>query len=213
MVPKLIGAAMASAPRSGAAPSMPQAALSVAATSSASAGRRRSARRFAASVGVIRPALRRKSAAPTVASKSDTRLLITDFDRLSRAAVAETVPSSITVRKVSISSREYRIGASIAVRLPFAMTERRLRSGAGGNAGSERRYSRQRKEAFEMNLSGIHHLTAITADAPANNRFYTDTLGLRRVKKTVNQDDSSSHPRKSSSSARASVSALPICAR
>ncbi len=40
-----------------------------------------------------------------------------------------------------------------------------------------------------MQLSGIHHLTAITADAPANKRFYTDTLGLRLVKKTVNQDD------------------------
>lgn len=44
-----------------------------------------------------------------------------------------------------------------------------------------------------MNLTGIHHLTAITADAPANNRFYTGTLGLRRVKKTVNQDDTSAY--------------------
>jgi glyoxalase family protein len=44
-----------------------------------------------------------------------------------------------------------------------------------------------------MHLTGIHHLTAITADAPANNRFYTETLGLRRVKKTVNQDDTSAY--------------------
>lgn len=44
-----------------------------------------------------------------------------------------------------------------------------------------------------MELTGIHHLTAITADAPANNRFYTETLGLRRVKKTVNQDDTSAY--------------------
>ncbi len=44
-----------------------------------------------------------------------------------------------------------------------------------------------------MDLAGIHHLTAITADAPANNRFYTGTLGLRRVKKTVNQDDTSAY--------------------
>jgi glyoxalase family protein len=44
-----------------------------------------------------------------------------------------------------------------------------------------------------MNLNGIHHLTAITADAPGNNRFYTDTLGMRRVKKTVNQDDTSAY--------------------
>jgi glyoxalase family protein len=45
----------------------------------------------------------------------------------------------------------------------------------------------------EMNLTGIHHLTAITANAPANKRFYTGTLGLRLVKKTVNQDDTSAY--------------------
>lgn len=44
-----------------------------------------------------------------------------------------------------------------------------------------------------MDLTGIHHLTAITADAPANHRFYTDTLGMRLVKKTVNQDDTSAY--------------------
>ena len=44
-----------------------------------------------------------------------------------------------------------------------------------------------------MQLLGIHHLTAITANAPANKRFYTDTLGLRLVKKTVNQDDTSAY--------------------
>lgn len=44
-----------------------------------------------------------------------------------------------------------------------------------------------------MQLTGIHHLTAITADAAGNNRFYTETLGLRRVKKTVNQDDTSAY--------------------
>jgi glyoxalase family protein len=40
-----------------------------------------------------------------------------------------------------------------------------------------------------MKLEGIHHVSCITADAPANLRFYTGTLGLRLVKKTVNQDD------------------------
>jgi glyoxalase family protein len=44
-----------------------------------------------------------------------------------------------------------------------------------------------------MDLTGIHHVTAITADAPGNNRFYTQVLGLRRVKKTVNQDDTSAY--------------------
>ena len=44
-----------------------------------------------------------------------------------------------------------------------------------------------------MDLTGIHHLTAISADAAQTNRFYTETLGLRRVKKTVNQDDTSAY--------------------
>ena len=44
-----------------------------------------------------------------------------------------------------------------------------------------------------LQLTGIHHLTAITADAPANLRFYTNMLGLRLVKKTVNQDDTSAY--------------------
>jgi glyoxalase family protein len=40
-----------------------------------------------------------------------------------------------------------------------------------------------------VRLEGIHHITAITADAPRNLEFYAGTLGLRLVKKTVNQDD------------------------
>jgi glyoxalase family protein len=40
-----------------------------------------------------------------------------------------------------------------------------------------------------VKLNGIHHITSITADAPRNVDFYTRVLGLRLVKKTVNQDD------------------------
>jgi glyoxalase family protein len=40
-----------------------------------------------------------------------------------------------------------------------------------------------------MQLEGIHHVTAITGDAPRNVDFYTRVLGLRMVAKTVNQDD------------------------
>ena len=39
-----------------------------------------------------------------------------------------------------------------------------------------------------MELHGIHHITAITADAPGNVDFYAGLLGLRLVKKTVNFD-------------------------
>jgi glyoxalase family protein len=44
-----------------------------------------------------------------------------------------------------------------------------------------------------MQLEGIHHITAITADGPRNVDFYARVLGLRMVKKTVNQDDPSAY--------------------
>lgn len=44
-----------------------------------------------------------------------------------------------------------------------------------------------------MQLSGIHHLTAVTANVRANYRFYTGTLGMRLVKRSVNQDDVSAY--------------------
>ncbi|HLK45372.1 MAG TPA: VOC family protein, partial [Acidimicrobiales bacterium] len=40
-----------------------------------------------------------------------------------------------------------------------------------------------------MRLDGIHHVTNITGNAPQNVDYYTGTLGLRLVKKSVNQDD------------------------
>jgi glyoxalase family protein len=44
-----------------------------------------------------------------------------------------------------------------------------------------------------MDLLGIHHLTAITADVRENYRFYTRVLGMRLVKRSVNQDDVSAY--------------------
>ena len=44
-----------------------------------------------------------------------------------------------------------------------------------------------------MQLTGLHHVTAITARASDNHAFYTDLLGMRLVKKTVNQDDTSAY--------------------
>ena len=44
-----------------------------------------------------------------------------------------------------------------------------------------------------MQLTGIHHLTAISAKPRDNLAFYTDVLGMRLVKKTVNQDDVSAY--------------------
>ena len=42
-------------------------------------------------------------------------------------------------------------------------------------------------------LHGLHHITAVTAHAQSNLDFYTKTLGMRLVKKTVNQDDVSAY--------------------
>ncbi|HSE52340.1 MAG TPA: ring-cleaving dioxygenase [Gemmatimonadales bacterium] len=44
-----------------------------------------------------------------------------------------------------------------------------------------------------MNLLGIHHLTAVSARIRENRRFYTGTLGMRLVKRSVNQDDVSAY--------------------
>jgi glyoxalase family protein len=44
-----------------------------------------------------------------------------------------------------------------------------------------------------MELTGIHHLTAVSGHIRENRRFYTDTLGMRLVKRSVNQDDVSAY--------------------
>lgn len=44
-----------------------------------------------------------------------------------------------------------------------------------------------------MDLLGMHHLTAISADIRGNHRFYTNVLGMRLVKRSVNQDDVSAY--------------------
>ncbi|HWL53276.1 MAG TPA: VOC family protein [Chthoniobacteraceae bacterium] len=44
-----------------------------------------------------------------------------------------------------------------------------------------------------LHLGGLHHVSAITSDARANLDFYTGILGVRLVKKTVNQDDVSAY--------------------
>ncbi len=44
-----------------------------------------------------------------------------------------------------------------------------------------------------MNLTGIHHLTAVSAEIRQNYRFYTQVMGMRLVKRSVNQDDVSAY--------------------
>jgi glyoxalase family protein len=44
-----------------------------------------------------------------------------------------------------------------------------------------------------MKILGLHHVTAIASNAQQNVRFYTQVLGLRLIKKTVNFDDPSTY--------------------
>jgi glyoxalase family protein len=44
-----------------------------------------------------------------------------------------------------------------------------------------------------MDLTGIHHLTAVSAKIRDNHHFYTGTVGMRLVKRSVNQDDVSAY--------------------
>ncbi len=37
-------------------------------------------------------------------------------------------------------------------------------------------------------IKGLHHVTSLASDARENNAFFTEVLGLRRIKKTVNFD-------------------------
>jgi len=46
---------------------------------------------------------------------------------------------------------------------------------------------------MKTNLTGLHHITAISSDAKRNLQFYTQVLGLRFVKKSVNQDDTGTY--------------------
>lgn len=46
---------------------------------------------------------------------------------------------------------------------------------------------------MSLELKGIHHLTAVTARARDNLAFYTGTMGMRLIKRTVNQDDTSAY--------------------
>jgi glyoxalase family protein len=56
------------------------------------------------------------------------------------------------------------------------------------------RLTKKRTTTMEnLQLGGLHHVTAVTGNAPRNVAFYTQTLGLRLVKKTVNQDDVSAY--------------------
>ncbi len=68
-------------------------------------------------------------------------------------------------------------------RLPLGLEKRHLFTGK----------SRGTEPAAEDSImldqiKGLHHVTSMAQDARINNRFFTDTLGLRRVKKTVNFD-------------------------
>ena len=63
----------------------------------------------------------------------------------------------------------------------IVLTERKVNKVLGAKGSEEK--------GKKMKLSGLHHVSAVTGDVAGNVEFYTQVLGLRLVKKTVNQDD------------------------
>ena len=72
---------------------------------------------------------------------------------------------------------------------PPVLAAGRARPGSGGDRGRWRLAAGR----CVVELKGLHHLTAVTGEPSVNVAFYTQVLGLRLVKKTVNQDDTSAY--------------------
>lgn len=67
-----------------------------------------------------------------------------------------------------------------------------MQRGAGGQLPAPYFFNhRNNVTVMDTRLTGIHHVSSLTADAARNYEFYTHVLGMRLVKKTVNQDDPS----------------------
>ncbi|HEX2722543.1 MAG TPA: ring-cleaving dioxygenase [Gemmatimonadaceae bacterium] len=64
---------------------------------------------------------------------------------------------------------------------------------SGGTRKSRNIIQSAGARAETMQLHGIHHLTAVSASIRENLRFYTTTMGMRLVKRSVNQDDVSAY--------------------
>src|SRR5690606_24799729 len=74
-------------------------------------------------------------------------------------------------------------------------TVRRGNGRSGAVQGSRPRCNLRTIDQGEtrMELKGIHHLTAVSARISENYRFYTGVMGMRLVKRSVNQDDVSAY--------------------
>jgi hypothetical protein len=66
---------------------------------------------------------------------------------------------------------------------PFRRFERNMHSEAATDAAKT-----ERSKTMLDQIKGLHHVTSMARDARENNEFFTNKLGLRRVKKTVNFD-------------------------
>jgi glyoxalase family protein len=53
--------------------------------------------------------------------------------------------------------------------------------------------NKKQRSEHHMNINGLHHVTAVSGQIGRNVDFYTRVLGLRLVKKSVNQDDVSAY--------------------
>ena len=84
----------------------------------------------------------------------------------------------------SASTRETHCDACFTGEYPLERTD-----AANGKFALEQKAPRPGITPYgAVQLEGIHHITCITGDAPRNVDFYARVMGLRMVKKTVNQD-------------------------
>src|SRR5260370_12774285 len=108
-----------------------------------------------------------------------------------RSLITRIEPSSATIKcpVMKPSFRQAAKGCRWRVFEPYPTSSpRRPKPAAAGFNGDA-----MTREGHAMQLTGIHHLTAISAKPRENLAFYTGLLGMRLVKKTVNQDDVSAY--------------------
>src|SRR5467141_3903809 len=108
-----------------------------------------------------------------------------------RSVITRVASSSVTIRcpamKLSLKPRRQKGRWRVSRHILHDP-----RWGPNASADFPRKGSEGSKDN-SMQLTGIHHLTAISAKPRQNLAFYTGLLGMRLVKKTVNQDDVSAY--------------------
>src|SRR5688500_5054478 len=129
---------------------------------------------------------------PQAADNINSRVQLRIADLPSRGIFVPTHPRIVRKRAVRCNSEHSGGGATcplVCNVVPFSVS----RFAIGRRRALNLSAGRGLRIEVEMEPKGFHHLTAVSADARGNLAFYAGTLGMRLVKKTVNQDDVSAY--------------------